>query len=180
MKGIVFNLLEDFITELVGEDRLDDIQHACRFRTQEPFVGPKTYPDEDFMEMVVKTCEQLHIPMQVAQQKFGEYCFPKLVGAHPVFATQGMKAKDFILSIDQVIHVEVKKLYPGALTPKFVYRNDAPGLLTVDYISPRALCHFMEGLLVGCANHFKENLAFHQSACTHQGARHCTFELKFT
>jgi hypothetical protein len=90
-----------------------------------------------------------------------------------------MKAKDFILSIDQVIHVEVKKLYPGAITPKFVYKNDKTNSLTVDYISPRKLCYFMEGLLMGCSAYFKQNIKFSQSTCAHHGGQNCTFELNF-
>ncbi|SMF63187.1 heme NO-binding domain-containing protein [Pseudobacteriovorax antillogorgiicola] len=180
MKGIVFNLLESFLTEVAGEDAYEDIFDTCNFKTQEPFVGPGTYPDEDFLELVVKACEALNINPEDAQKKFGEFCFDKLVGAHPDFVKEGMTVKEFILSIDQIIHVEVRKLYPGAVTPTFVYHDSGDdSTLEIDYSSPRNLCFFMEGLLQGCGKYFNKGLSFKQTSCVHRGGAKCHFALEF-
>ena len=55
MKGVVFNMLEEFVVENAGEEVFEEILYTCEFITVEPFVGPGTYPDEDLNELVSKT-----------------------------------------------------------------------------------------------------------------------------
>ena len=179
MKGIVFNLLEDFITDNFGVEVFEEIYENSNLSTDEPFVGPGMYPDEDFLELVGQACQKLNITPDVASRKFGEYCFPKLAGLHSEFVDNCKTAKDFIKSVDGVVHVEVFKLYPGVELPKFDYPADGSDSLSIKYTSKRKLCHFMEGLLQGCATHYGETIKFSQSACYHQGDDHCMFHLEF-
>lgn len=180
MKGMVFNLLEDFVTENFGDDTLDEIYDQATLQTKEPFVGPGMYPDEDFLELVGQICSKLGITPDVASRKFGEYCFPKLSGAHGQFVSRCDNAKDFIKSVDGIVHVEVLKLYPDVELPKFEYPAEESDSLTIEYRSKKKLCFFMEGLIAGCGKHYNENIAIKQEKCYHQGDDHCLFKLKFS
>ena len=69
----------------------------------------------------------------------------------------------FVLTLNDIIHPEVRKLYPGADVPEFdfAFREE---LLVMGYRSPRKMCSFAEGLLLGAADHFGERLTIEQPA----------------
>ena len=83
MKGVVFNLLEEFIIENSDEDTYEEILDECTFVTDGPFVGPSTYPDEDLIMLVGKTVEKLGISAPAALRAFGKWPFPKLAATLP-------------------------------------------------------------------------------------------------
>lgn len=178
MKGMVFNLLESFITDRFGEDVYEDIAESAQLITQEPFVGPGIYPDEDFMELVNRACERLKVTPQAASRLFGHYSFSKLAHLHTFFLQSHTSALEFIRSVDGVIHVEVLKLYPDVTLPKFDYDQETKDSLSIKYTSERRLCFFMEGLIQGCAEHFGDQIEFEQSTCYHKGDDHCMFHLR--
>lgn len=179
MKGIVFNLLEEFVIDRTDEDTYDDIIDECIFTSDGIFVSPMTYPDSDFFEVVKNVCIKLKIDPETAQREFGKFCFEKLILAYPEFVSEGMTIKDFIKSVDQIVHLEVHKLYPGAKTPKFIYHETYDDILEIEYISDRNLCYFMEGVLLGCAHVFKSKINLQQNKCFHRGDDRCCFEIFF-
>ena len=48
------------------------------------------------------------------------------------------------------------------------------------YRSPRKMCSFAEGLLLGAADHFGERLTIAQPACMKRGDDHCVLEITFS
>lgn len=180
MKGIVFNLFEKFVIQGWGEDTYEKILEAAPIRKTGVFLGPATYPDSDLLALVAVASEQLQVPPEVAVRKFGHFCFQGLTSRFPRFLEGVPDAKSFLLTVDQIIHVEVHKLYRDAETPTFLYQDTGPTTLTIEYRSRRKLCVFMEGLIEGLAEHFHENIKQHQVKCTHRGDSHCDFRLEFS
>ncbi|PCH68201.1 MAG: hypothetical protein COC01_04155 [Bacteroidetes bacterium] len=180
MKGIIFNLLEEFITENHGEETYDEIIGNCTLQTKEPFVGPGTYPDEDLLEIVGKTTEKLGISADVALKAFGKFAFHKLAAIFPNFLESYSNPKDFLKSVESVIHVEVKKMYKDAYTPTFIYTDLAPDKLIIQYHSKRKLYALMEGLIDGVGEHF--NTTIGQSVKIHEvdGREVGDFDLTFS
>lgn len=179
MKGVVFTFFEEFVIEKWGEDFFDEVLDACTLKTTEPFVGPGTYPDEDLIEIVSRTVELADVPLPHALEAFGERLFGQLAGAFPKFVEAHRHPKPFLLSVHDIIHVEVRKLWPDAETPSFHYLDTHPNLLTIDYDSKRQLCRVMGGLLNGVAEHFSTPIAWQETQCTHNGDARCRFELDF-
>ena len=180
MKGVVFNLLESFICEKWGHEKYEEILEMCPLKTREPFVSPGTYPDADLMTIATKTADNLGLSLEDALRAFGHYCFPRLADRVPSLIEGLTDARSFLLSVDSVIHVEVRKLFPEAVTPKFIYEQPAADQLIIHYQSERKLCAFMEGLIDGVAKHFNTRIDYHQSACMHHGADECEFHLTFS
>ena len=180
MKGVIFNVVESFVIENFGDDVWDEVLDNCELKTQEPFVGPGTYPDEDLIEIATKTVERVEVPLPDALRAIGKYGFPKLAAMVPQLVSSHEHPKPFLLSVHDVIHVEVRKLHETAETPDFRYAQDAPDHLAIEYHSRRGLCHLMAGLLDGVEDHFGVPFEQVQSACVHDGAAHCRFELRFS
>lgn len=179
MKGIFFNLLEEFITENYGEEKYDEILGECRLSTTEPFVGPGTYPDEDLLAIATKTAEKLGITVPDALRAFGRFCFPKLAARYPVFVAEHHHPKSFLETVDSVIHVEVRKLYEGTKLPRFTYSDGFPDHLVIRYQSDRKMCQLMEGLIDGVADYYKSPIKQSQTQCMLRGAESCDFDLTF-
>jgi len=180
MKGIVFNLFEEFITEELGEEMFEEILERSQLITKEPFVGPGSYPDEDLTALAGKAVELMGISPAEAFRGFGRFCFPRLAEKYPGFVDPHDHPKPFLMSIDSVVHVEVKKLYKDAETPSFEYEEPAGGSLIIIYRSGRKLCSFMEGLISGVGYYYKSGIRCKQSSCMLEGAESCRFELEFS
>ncbi len=179
MKGVIFNLFEDFVCESFGDEVYESILDAAELRTTEPFIGPGLYPDEDLLALVGVAVDQLGIALPDALRAFGRFALPRLVEAHPDFAESECGAKDFLLSVDSVIHVEVKKLWPDAQTPSFRYDDPGQGALSMMYASARKFCPLVEGFIDGVADHFGEKIEREHTTCMHDGAEECVFRLQF-
>ena len=179
MKGIIFNIAEGFITDSYGEDTFDDIIANCNLETTEPFVAPGTYPDSDLIEIVVKSSEKLDITVDEFLKKLGHYTFGKLAARLPNFVEPHTHPKDFLKTVENVIHVEVRKLYQGSQLPTFQYAEPSENELIITYFSERKLYALMEGLIDGVAEHF--GVATEQSNKIYEkdGAELCDFHLKF-
>lgn len=180
MKGIIINLLEEFISERLGDEAYENILEDCSLQTAEPFVGPGSYPDADFMAIAGKAVELMDMSMPDAMRAFGRYCIPKLAEAFPGFMQPHYHPKQFLLTVDSIHYVEVVKLYEDATPPHFQYKDVAKERLLMRYASQRRLCHFMEGLIEGVAQYYDSPVRYAQIQCMHDGADCCEFDLRFT
>ncbi|MDD9952228.1 MAG: heme NO-binding domain-containing protein [Zetaproteobacteria bacterium] len=158
MKGVIFNAFEKFIVDAHGEDFFEDILSECQLQTEGIFVGPGTYPDTDLLEIVQKTIHKLNLPLDQALQAFGKFLFHELHAGNPKFADSCKSLKEFLRSVDGIIHVEVNKLYPEARTPKFTYQEPSAQTLEITYSSARNLPDLFEGLVQGAADHFQTSI----------------------
>jgi hypothetical protein len=181
MKGVIFGIFEDFIVENFGVETFEGLLDDCRGTVTENYVGPKTYPDEWLVALLMAACKRLSIEPPVALQAFGKFAFGGLTSRYPNFLEGIDHPRALLLSVHNIIHVEVKKLMSGATPPNLFFDEDEgdPDKLTLHYESARGLCSFLEGLLAGVGEHFGVPIEFEQTACTHKGDERCTYELKF-
>lgn len=173
MKGMVFNLLEDFIVAGHGQDTFEKIYKNTNLITKDPFIGPQVYPDEDFLALVSTACTELSLPVEAAVREFGKFCFPKLIEVDESFTKTTSSTLDFLKTVHGIIHVEVKKLHPDAELPAFSYSDLNNNTLVMEYRSTKKLCFFAEGLIDSCASYFGESVKISQGKCHHKGDQYC-------
>lgn len=175
MKGIIFNHLTDMVEEVFGLETWDMILQEAN--SEGIFVATETYSDKDLLALVAAAHKLSGIPVNDLVRKFGEYMFPKFEQSNPQFFSPDMSLKSFLLSVDRIIHVEVRKLHPDAMLPEFEYKDEEDNELTMYYNSPRKLCYLAEGLIAGAASHFNTEYTLDHSACMHDGADACTLHI---
>ncbi len=180
MKGEIFNLFETFVSENFGEETFENVYDAShpKLSTQDPYVGPGTYPDSDFFTLVTEAVSQLGITLERAAYAFGKYCFPKLVAKIPGYIDQHDHPKAFLLTVHDVIHVEVKKVFQNAQPPEFSYEDPSENELVMIYRSKRKLYSFAEGLFEGVAEHYGVPIKVNRTVISEQDGI-CRFELTF-
>ncbi|MCB0331163.1 MAG: heme NO-binding domain-containing protein [Bdellovibrionales bacterium] len=180
MKGEIFNLFECFISESFGDETFESILDSAQpeLSTQEPFIGPGTYPDQDFFSIVKAAINHTGLPLEKAAFLFGKYCFPHLGRKIPGYLNQFSHPKDFLLTLDKVIHVEVRKVFKNAEPPEFSYEDPGPNELIMIYRSKRKLYAFAEGLIQGVAEHFQTSITIQRTIIDMEEGQ-CIFHLKF-
>ena len=83
------------------------------------------------------------------------------------------------MTLNEIIHPEVLKLYPGAKVPVFDFDTSQPGTLVMGYRSDRELCALARGFVEGTADHYGEQVTFEELQCMHQGSERCVFKIRF-
>jgi hypothetical protein len=179
MKGIIFNLLEEFVVETQGIEVYEEILASTSLRTAEPFVGPGSYPDEDLMALVAATIARLGIDQDSALRAFGRFCIPKLAQRFPALMAPYRHPKAFLLTVTKLHDLEMRKLYPDATPPRFAYESPAEDRLVMRYLSPRKLCALVTGLIDGVAEYYGVPIGQEQACCMASGADCCEFRLTF-
>ena len=177
MKGIVFNLLEEVVRREHGEDAWDDLIDEAAVGGAYTSLG--NYEDGDLSRLVSAASRSLNRPPYEVVRWFGRKALPLLARKYPSLFERHATTRSFILTLNDIIHPEVRKLYPGADVPEFDFDVSSPDAVVMTYRSARRLCGFAEGLVEGAAAHFRESVVFEQPRCMLRGDPHCIFRISF-
>lgn len=177
MKGVVFNLLEEVVIAEHGEDAWDDLLDAAGMGGSYTSLG--SYADEDMYKLVGAAARHLGIsPMEVLRW-FGQKSMPLLAQRYPAFFQAQPSTRPFLISLNSIIHPEVRKIYPGADVPVFDFEDAPDGALLMGYHSARRLCALAQGFAEGAAEHYGEPMRFEHLKCMHHGDAKCLFKISF-
>jgi hypothetical protein len=177
VKGIIFNLAEEVVTALHGEDVWDAVLDKAGLEGAYTSLG--SYPDEELTGLVVAASELLGSSPDAVLRLLGEGAMPRLAERFPSFFTGHTSSRTFILTLNDVIHAEVRKLYPDATVPDFEFESPSDSEVVITYLSPRQLCALAEGFVAGAAHHYGEDVTIDQPECMHRGDRACLIHCQF-
>ncbi|MGH1398209.1 MAG: heme NO-binding domain-containing protein [Alphaproteobacteria bacterium] len=158
MKGIVFTELLDMVEDLFGSDMIDDILDDCELESGGAYTTVGTYDNEELFKIVGALSKKTEIPIKDLVYKYGHHLFFRFHALMPVFFEKPTSAFEFLESVHDTIHVEVKKLYPDATLPQFTTKSLGDNALVMVYKSQCPLADFAEGLMRGCIDFYKENI----------------------
>ncbi len=157
MKGVVFNAAEAAVVELFDEDTWDDILDAAGVDGVYSSVG--SYEDAEMMAIVQAASVLTELPVEDVLIAVGRKALAHLADRVPDLLGGCTNSFEMLRLIHDVIHVEVKKLYPDALTPDFTYQELPGEGLRLGYHSHRPLSALAEGLILGVGDRFGETLS---------------------
>ena len=178
MKGIVFNIFSDLVTDNFGLETWDQLIERTNPESEAIYTSAQVYPDEELVAYVTELSKITGTSAPELIRAFGKYMMHKFKSIHPEFL-EGQDAKSFLASVHDVIHVEVKKLHPDSLLPAFEYEDTSADVLTMIYSSERKLCALAEGLIDGVSEVFGQQIEINHPQCMHDGADSCRLELRF-
>lgn len=175
MKGVVFNLLEDVTIESYGEAAWDDVLEAADLDGAYTSLG--SYPDHHLTGLVNGVADSTRRAPDEVLRWFGRAAITRLARAYPAFFEPYRTTRDFLLTLNEIIHPEVRKLYPGADVPDFGMVLTDEGL-TMIYESHRRMCAFATGLIEGAADHYGEQVWIVEPRCMNRGDDHCELRIR--
>nr|WP_315595507.1 heme NO-binding domain-containing protein [uncultured Cupriavidus sp.] len=170
-------MLEEVVVRHHGEDAWDAL--LARADLAGAYTSLGSYADDDIYKLVGAAAERLGMPARDVLCWFGREAMPSLATRYPAYFDAHASTRPFILSVNHIIHPEVRKVYPGADVPTFGFRDEPDGSLLMTYRSARRLCALAQGFVEGAADHFGEWLRFDHLQCMHQGDPSCLCRITF-
>lgn len=177
MKGVVFNLLEAVVERRFGPDAWDELLAGAGL--DGAYASIASYDDAEFAVLLAGMEARLGLSRGAALRWFGESAMPLLKERYPALFAPHNSSRGFVLSVNNVIHPEVRKTYAGAACPMFGFREEADGTVCVAYGSSRRMCDLAEGFVRGAASLFCEEVEVTHKSCMNHGAEKCLMELRW-
>ena len=178
MKGTVFTLLQDMVEEKLGVDVWEEIIAESNLESGGVYTSAQHYPDQEAFALVGALHAKTGAPVEDLLQGFGEYMFEHLHNSLPESVETPGSYFDYLESVHSHIHVEVRKLDQEATLPDLFVIGREGDTLTLDYQSPRGLCHLAIGLLKGAAKVFDEEVEVTIPGETYKDDGNCHIAIK--
>jgi hypothetical protein len=178
VKGIIFTMVEEAVVAEHGEAVWDGLLTDAGLDGAYTALGD--YPDAELVALVEAGSARLDVDPDDLTRHLGHAALLGLSRRYPHFFAPHDAARPFLLTLNGVIHAEVRKLHPETQPPDFWFDATDSETLLVHYRSRRRLCMLAEGMIGGAATCFGERAQITQTACLRDGADHCVLETTFT
>ena len=177
MKGVLFSIVEDAITAEHGAEAWDAL--LTKADVDGGYTSLGDYPDDEFYRLIAVGAELLDVPPRDLTRHLGHSALLALGDRYPDFFSPHARAIDFVLTINDVIHPEVRKLHREADPPEFDFTVGEDGELTVAYHSRRRLCALAEGMIRGAATYYGDRVVVEHETCRDAGDDTCVLRCRF-
>lgn len=174
MKGVLFNVVEDVVTQVFSADVWDDVVEQAGVSGAYTSLG--NYADSEFGSIVEAAGSAAGHSVPDTLRLAGRIGFAHLVRRAPDLLDGLEDWRAVLSSLDDIIHPEVRKIYPDSDVPGFATEPDGADLI-VTYTSRRALCALAEGLMIGSGIWFDTELTVTHLSCVHSGDEHCVMRV---
>lgn len=158
MRGVVFTELIEFVEEALGFEIADKMIDQAKLDNGGSFSQGGNYPFSDMQKLLGSLSAITGKQPNELLFIFGEHLFSILVKLYAKDIKEVGSALNFIDSVENYVHVEVKKLYPDADLPTFATQEKDENHLTLVYASEKRLEAFAHGLMSACGKYFEEPL----------------------
>lgn len=154
MKGIVFTEFLDLVEAKFGLKMVDEIISKSDLETGGAYTSVGTYKFSEMLQLLQHLSANTKISIDDLLLIYGEHFFSVLEESYPGLLATYTDPIDMISSIENHIHIEVKKIYPDAELPTFEIIEKTNNSLVLLYKSSRAMHHFGLGLMNKTFEHF--------------------------
>ena len=177
MKGIVFTEFLDMVEERYSPEVADRIIQAAQLPSGGAYTAVGTYDHGEIWSLVCELSKVIDVPVPELFRAYGEHLFARFTVTYPHCLGGAKSAFDVLQGLDNVIHREVRKLYPDAELPRFeiIERNSSRMVLV--YESARHFGDLAEGLIRACGRHFGQNIALAREDLPAEGRSRVRFTL---
>lgn len=154
MKGVIFVELLSFIDDVLSPNVTEAILADCALASKGYYTSVGTYDDEELFALVSRLSVEMNTPASELCFLFGQRLLKRFSVLFSTFFEQANDAFEFLESVDNHIHVEVKKLYPDAKVPAVICERSSADRLNVTYRSHRQMADVAHGLILGALDHY--------------------------
>jgi len=159
VKGIVFTEFLEMTEERFSLGVVDQILRNAAPASGGQYTSVGTYPPSELVAMLGELSTHTGIDASALLKQFGAHLLRRFVQGYPQFFADAKTSFELLASVEDVIHVEVKKLYPDAELPSIVCEAQGKDGMLITYKSPRRLADLAEGLITACAEHYGDRVA---------------------
>ena len=116
LKGIVFTEFLDLVDDRFGWEVTESIieKSKSNLSTGGAYTSIGTYPYSEIFILITNLSLHAKVSISKLMKAFGQHLFKRFATNYAVFFENIEDTFTFLKSVDNHIHVEVKKLYPEA------------------------------------------------------------------
>lgn len=155
MKGIVFTEFLELVETKFGLEMVDTILSQSDLESNGIYTAIGTYEFSEMLQLLTNLSKNTDIPPDTLLTVYGEHFFSVLERDYPDLIARFDSPIELLSSIENHIHVEVRKIYPDAELPTFMVKEKSDHHLIVLYKSSRALSALGLGLMNKTLEHYK-------------------------
>ncbi|MCB1868220.1 MAG: heme NO-binding domain-containing protein [Gammaproteobacteria bacterium] len=156
MKGVVFTEFLEYVEECYSPEMADKIIATSSLCSYGVYTSVGTYPHQELVKLISALSTETGRQVPDLIHAFGKHLFGRLIRIYPMFLTGFSSSFELLRSVQDQIHVKVRKLYPDAELPTFEYQSNHPDQLIIIYRSKRPFKDLAAGMIEGCIEHFGE------------------------
>lgn len=154
MKGIVFTEFLELVEDKFGLEMVDKIISASELESNGIYTSIGTYSFSEMLQLLQHLSANTGISIDNLLLVYAEHFFGVIETSYPGLLATYKDPIEMISSIENHIHIEVRKIYPDAELPVFILEEKTENTLTIVYKSSRAMHHFGLGLMNKTFEHF--------------------------
>ena len=158
MKGVVFTEFMEMVEGRFPVETCEKLIEESNLRSNGVYTSVGTYDHNEMVTLVTNLSALVGVPVPDLLKEFGRHLFKHFVTKFPGFFDNITSTFEFLPRVESYVHLEVRKLYPDAELPTFISDFPQPGQLNMTYRSIRNFPDLAEGLILGCIEHFGEQI----------------------
>ncbi len=158
MKGIVFTEFLEMVEDQFSLELADQIIEDSKLKSGAAYTSVGTYDYEELLKLVTALSAHTDIPINDLVRSFGTHLLGKFFQLYPQYFNSTKNSFEFLDSIENKIHVNVKKLYPDAELPTFDAKFPNSNEMELTYQSNRPFASLAHGLIEGVIHHYQEDI----------------------
>jgi hypothetical protein len=157
MKGIVFTEFLELVEDKFGLEMVDDIISNSKLEYGGVYTSVGTYSFSEMLQLLTHLSEKTGLSIDSLLLVYAEHFFGVIEESYPGLLATYKDPIEMLSSIENHIHVEVRKIYPDAELPTFEIVEKTENSLIMIYKSSRAMHHFGLGLMNKTFEHFNSS-----------------------
>lgn len=154
-----------------GYELVDALLLTSELPSGGAYTAAGTYDHREMISLVTNLGQVTQRSVPDILRQYGHYLFQTFVTTYTPFLEAAPDAFSFLSSVDNYIHVEVKKLYPEAELPTFTLTQLNASTLRMIYQSSRKMADLAYGLIEGTLAHYGEVATITQQALNPDGSQ---------
>jgi hypothetical protein len=171
MKGIIFTEFLELVEDKFGMDMVDKIITQSELESGGIYTSVGTYDFSEMLQLVTHLSENTDISVDDLLLVYGEHLFGALRSSYPELINSFKSPIDLLASIENHIHIEVRKIYPDAELPTFQILERKEDKLVLLYTSSRGLYSLGLGLMQQTFAHFNTTYSIDMQKLNDSGTK---------
>ena len=154
MKGVVFTEFLELVETKFGIQMVDDIIKSSNLESGGAYTAVGTYKFGEMVSLLSELSKRTQLSIDDLLYVYAQHFFTVIQVSYPGFLKTFSDPIEMLSSIENHIHVEVRKIYPDAELPTFTVVKKTEDTLVMIYKSSRAMHAFGRGLMNKTFEHF--------------------------
>ncbi len=171
MKGIIFTEFLKMVEERYGLETVDSIISNSPLESKGIYTSVGTYNYSEMLSLLASLSTTTNTEINKLIYVYGIYFFSVIKNNYKDIIESYASSFDLISSIENHIHVHVRKIYPDAELPYFITREKNTSNLVIEYQSERAMHSFAQGLMEKTIEHYQEDIRLEKTMLVPDGSK---------